>query len=299
MPATRDAYLERFGKGATGGGWYAFDYKGVHFVSLVNVVDLKANGLGSLGAEQLAWLDNDLARPVGLDADRPVRAYPALDGRARWGWGTEDGAQALALACALRLGDRAERPYPSAHAEGRRRVTFHTARSTAFPQPAPGPRPGPARSSCPPASCANISASPRWSMRRRTPRSRSPTRRCRHEAFAIALLRPARCGDCRRSPPAIPTAAKKVYEGCQDCHSLDKNDVGPRHRGVFGRKAGSLPDFAYSDALEERGLRLERGDARQMADRSAGLPSGRTDVLSSRRAQDRADVIAFLRERAK
>ena len=40
-----------------------------------------------------------------------------------------------------------------------------------------------------------------------------------------------------------------LYEGCQDCHSLDKNDVGPRHRGVFGRKAGSLPDFAYSDAL--------------------------------------------------
>ena len=59
-PKTRDAYLERFGKGATGGGWYAFDQGGVHFVSLNNVVDLKKNGLGSLGPEQLEWLEGDL-----------------------------------------------------------------------------------------------------------------------------------------------------------------------------------------------------------------------------------------------
>ena len=45
-----------------------------------------------------------------------------------------------------------------------------------------------------------------------------------------------------------------VYEGCQDCHSLDKNDVGPRHRGVFGRKAGSLADFDYSPALKGAGF---------------------------------------------
>ena len=55
-----DVYLERFGKGATGGGWYAFDQGGVRFVSLNNVVDLKKNGLGSLGADQLEWLENDL-----------------------------------------------------------------------------------------------------------------------------------------------------------------------------------------------------------------------------------------------
>src|ERR1700693_6325503 len=59
-PATRTAYLERFGKGATGGGWYSFDHGGVHFVSLVNVVDLKKNGLGSLGDARRAWLDDDL-----------------------------------------------------------------------------------------------------------------------------------------------------------------------------------------------------------------------------------------------
>ncbi len=84
--ATRDAYLERFGKGA-GGGWYAFDHGGVHFVSLNNVVDLKKNGLGSLGAEQLAWLDDDLRGRVGLDADRRLLPYPALDDRPGLGLG--------------------------------------------------------------------------------------------------------------------------------------------------------------------------------------------------------------------
>ena len=59
-PRTRDVYLERFGKGATGGGWYSFDQGGVHFVSLNNVVNLKKNGLGSLGPEQLEWLEGDL-----------------------------------------------------------------------------------------------------------------------------------------------------------------------------------------------------------------------------------------------
>src|ERR1700742_2573306 len=47
-----------------------------------------------------------------------------------------------------------------------------------------------------------------------------------------------------------PDRGEKVCEGCQDCHSLDKNDVGPRHRGVFGRKAGSLADYNYSPALK-------------------------------------------------
>ena len=54
------AYLERYGKGSKGAGWYSFDDHGVHFIGLVNVVDLKAGGLGNLGADQLAWLEADL-----------------------------------------------------------------------------------------------------------------------------------------------------------------------------------------------------------------------------------------------
>ena len=81
---TRDAYLERFGKGA-GGGWYAFDHGGVHFVSLVNVVDLKTNGLGSLGPEQLAWLDDDLR---GKSASTPSSSSAT----SRSGWSPPTGA---------------------------------------------------------------------------------------------------------------------------------------------------------------------------------------------------------------
>jgi hypothetical protein len=55
-----EQYLQRYGKGTKGAGWYSFDQKGVHFVGLVNVVNLKAGGLGSLGHEQLEWLEDPL-----------------------------------------------------------------------------------------------------------------------------------------------------------------------------------------------------------------------------------------------
>lgn len=96
-----------------------------------------------------------------------------------------------------------------------------------------------------------------------------------------------------------PERGASVYEGCQDCHSLDKNDVGPRHRGVFGRKAGSLSDFAYSPALKGAGFVWDERTLDQwLTDPQAFLPGARMFYhLAS--PQDRADVIAFLRERAK
>jgi Icc protein len=89
-------YLERFGKNAKGGGWYSFDKKGVHFLGLVNVMNLKAGGLGSLGAEQLEWLEDDVKH---LSASTPVVVFahiPLWSVYPEWGWGTEDSAQALA-----------------------------------------------------------------------------------------------------------------------------------------------------------------------------------------------------------
>src|SRR5204863_9126862 len=53
-------YRERFAKKALGGGWYSFDKKSVHFVGLVNVLNIREGGLGVLGAEQLEWLKKDL-----------------------------------------------------------------------------------------------------------------------------------------------------------------------------------------------------------------------------------------------
>jgi hypothetical protein len=141
------AYLERYGKRtqAKGAGWYSFDQNGVHFVGLVNVANLKGGGMGSLGAEQLAWLADDLK---GKSASTPVVLFahiPLWTVSAEWGWGTEDSAQALGLV--KRFGSvtvlNGHIHQIMQKVEGA--VTFHTARSTAFPQPAPGtaPSPGP------------------------------------------------------------------------------------------------------------------------------------------------------------
>ena len=89
------AYLDRYGKNAKGAGWYSFDQNGIHFIGLVNVVNLKAGGLGNLGPEQLAWLADDLkgrsaSTPIVVFAHIPLWAvYP------KWGWGTDDSAQVL------------------------------------------------------------------------------------------------------------------------------------------------------------------------------------------------------------
>jgi len=139
------AYLARYGKGSLGAGWSSFDRSGVHFVGLVNVVDLKAGGLGNLGAEQLGWLEGDLkalasSTPIVVFAHIPLwAAYP------EWGWGTQDGA--LALGHLKRFGSvtvlNGHIHQVMQKVEGH--VAFHTARSTAFPQPEPGkaPSPGP------------------------------------------------------------------------------------------------------------------------------------------------------------
>src|ERR1700740_2303328 len=143
------AYLERYAKRtqAKGTGWYSFDKNGVHFLGLVNVANLKAGGLGALGAEQLAWLADDLK---GKSASTPIVLFahiPFWTVSADWGWGTEDSAQALALV--KRFGSvtvlNGHIHQIMQKVEGT--VTFHTARSTAFPQPAPGaaPSPGPMR----------------------------------------------------------------------------------------------------------------------------------------------------------
>jgi Icc protein len=136
-------YKQRFGKGTVGNGWYSYNHKGVHFVGLNNCVQVDA--MGNLGAEQLAWLKSDLA---GLSASTPIVVFahiPLWMVYEKWGWGTADGAQALALL--KRFGSvtvlNGHIHQVVQKVEGN--VAFHTAMSTAFPQPAPGtaPNPGP------------------------------------------------------------------------------------------------------------------------------------------------------------
>ena len=139
------AYLERYGKGAKGAGWYSFDQNGVHFIGLVNVVDLKAGGMGNLGAEQLAWLTDDLKAQT---ASTPIIVFahiPLWTIAPEWGWGTQDSAQALALLARFGSVTVLNGHIHQVMQKVEGNVTFHTARSTAFPQPAPGtaPSPGP------------------------------------------------------------------------------------------------------------------------------------------------------------
>jgi cytochrome c len=90
-----------------------------------------------------------------------------------------------------------------------------------------------------------------------------------------------------------------LYEACQDCHSLDKNDVGPRHRGVFGRKAGSLPDYDYSDALKSANIVWNEETLDKWLTDPQAVAPGAKMFFHLDNSQDRADVIAYLKERAK
>ena len=138
-------FLQRHGKGTKGNGWYSFDSGGVHFVALVNVVNFKAGSLTNLGQEQLAWLKDDVS---GLSSSTPVVVFTHIPLWAiypKWGWGTADSAQALdtlkRFGSVTVLNGHIHQVLQKV--EGN--VTFHTAMSTAYPQPAPGtaPAPGP------------------------------------------------------------------------------------------------------------------------------------------------------------
>jgi Icc protein len=138
-------FKDRFGKGSQGAGWYSFDQKGVHFIGLVNVVNLKAGGLGQLGNDQLEWLEKDVkhltkSTPIVVFAHIPLwSVYP------EWGWGTEDGAQALSYVKKFGSVTVLNGHIHQTMQKVEGNVTFHTAASTAFPQPKPGsaPSPGP------------------------------------------------------------------------------------------------------------------------------------------------------------
>jgi len=141
-------YLDRFGKNTHGKGWQSFDLRGVHFVGLNNVASTGDEVLGILGQEQLNWLKKDLdgvkdSTPLVVFAHVPLwSVYP------KWGWGTQDAEQALALmrrfAAVTVLNGHIHQVLQKR--EGN--IKFHTACSTAFPQPQPGtaPSPGPIKS---------------------------------------------------------------------------------------------------------------------------------------------------------
>jgi hypothetical protein len=145
LAAAGEQDLDRFGRETQGKGYSRFDHKGVHFVGLVNVLNLQAGGRWSLGQEQLDWIERDVkhlksSTPILVFVHIPLRSiYP------KWGWGTDDSAQALGhlkrFGSVSVLNGNIHQVLQKV--EGH--VTIHRALSTTFPQPAPGttPSPGP------------------------------------------------------------------------------------------------------------------------------------------------------------
>src|SRR3974377_748373 len=138
-------YKERYGRGTKGPGYYSFDANGAHFIRLVNVANLKGGGMGSLGDEQLEWMEDDLkdrsaSTPIVVFAHIPLwTVYP------EWGWGTEDSGRALAYMKRFGSVTVLNGHIHQVMQKGEGKVTFHTAASPAFPPTAPGtaPSPGP------------------------------------------------------------------------------------------------------------------------------------------------------------
>jgi 3',5'-cyclic AMP phosphodiesterase CpdA len=142
--ATVTEYFNRFGKASNNKGYYSFDHAGVHFVALVNVLQFKPGGLGTLGPEQLSWVAADLK---GRSASTPIVVFahmPLWTIYEPWGWRTGDAEQLMMylrrFGSVMVLNGHIHQIVQKV--EGN--VTFHTARSTAYPQPAAGVGPGPA-----------------------------------------------------------------------------------------------------------------------------------------------------------
>jgi len=140
---TGTEYFRRYGKNSDNRGYYSFDHSGVHFVALVNVMQFKPNGLGNLGDEQIEWLERDLK---GRPSSMPIVVFthmPLWTIYAPWGWGTGDSGAALSYL--KRFGSvtvlNGHIHQIVSKVEGN--ITFHTARSTAYPQPAAGEGEGP------------------------------------------------------------------------------------------------------------------------------------------------------------
>ncbi|HXP75288.1 MAG TPA: cytochrome c family protein [Stellaceae bacterium] len=89
----------------------------------------------------------------------------------------------------------------------------------------------------------------------------------------------------------------QIYQRCQLCHSIEHDLVGPRHLGLFGRKAGSIAGFPYSTAMKNSGITWSEDTLNQfLSGPQAYVPGTRMTFTGLPNEQDRADVIAFLKE---
>jgi cytochrome c len=112
-------------------------------------------------------------------------------------------------------------------------------------------------------------------------------------AFLVALLggAPALAADGNAE------RGEEIYTRCMACHTLAHNRVGPRHCGLFGRKAGSVPNYAYSSAMKKYGITwTEETLDRFIENPLKTVPGTKMGYAGIKDAQERADLIAYLKK---
>jgi cytochrome c len=120
-------------------------------------------------------------------------------------------------------------------------------------------------------------------------------------AGALAATGPAwgqtASGDTPTPPARLRGDAGRgqtLYQACTSCHSLDDNDIGPKHRGVVGRPAGTVPDYAYSAALKSSGIVWDAATLDRWLTNPQALVPGTKMYFLIADPQMRADIIAYL-----
>ena len=117
---------------------------------------------------------------------------------------------------------------------------------------------------------------------------------------ALALPGPGRASGAEAAGVTAvsgdPKHGKALYQACTACHSIDDNDIGPKHRGVFGRRAASVADYAYSPALKESGIVWDQNTLDRWLTNPSALVPGTKMYFKLDDPQSRADIISFLKE---
>lgn len=133
-------------------------------------------------------------------------------------------------------------------------------------------------------------------MKRTTPVSIRVVRLVALMILSVKIASPAPAPVPPSPAAGDPARGKALYQGCQACHSVDDNDLGPRHRGVVGRRAGSIADYAYSKALKQSGLIWDETTLDRWLANPSDLVPGTKMFFKVDDPQSRADVIAYLRQ---
>jgi cytochrome c len=107
-------------------------------------------------------------------------------------------------------------------------------------------------------------------------------------ALAQAAPASAAAGDAARGAT--------LYQACAACHSIDENDIGPKHRGVFGRHAGAVPDYAYSPALKRSNITWDAAALDRWLTNPSAMVPGTKMFFKIDDPQARADLIAYLKQ---